>query len=156
MGYYVRAFCSSDEIPSLRAILDWANAAGVPLELDVDHVSPDLDAANWREAEIRYKPAKQPIQVNVTRSGDELLSEEVGEFVEFLEDVPESPARRKVLHHLKKTKAIVAAQLLGDVDDDGHLAAGTFLDFFTEHCGGKIQADAEGFYEGDELIVELE
>jgi hypothetical protein len=84
------------------------------------------------------------------------FSGEIEEFLEFLEDAPDSTAKEKVLQHLRETKAIVATQLLGDVDDDDYAAAGTFLNFFVEHCGGMIQADAEGFYEGDELIVELE
>ena len=61
-----------------------------------------------------------------------------------------------MLDHLQQSKAVVAAQLLGDIDDDAYTAAGTFLAYFVEHCGGLIQADGEGFYEGDRLIVELE
>jgi hypothetical protein len=156
MGYYVRAFCTSSNLPPLRTIFDWAKSEGVSLELDTEHVAADLDSPHWREAELRYKPGNQPIPVDVTRSTDELLSDEIEEFVEFLEDVPDSAAKEEVLQQLRGTKAIVATQLLGDVDDDSYAAAGTFLNFFVEHCGGMIQADAEGFYEGDELIVELE
>lgn len=156
MGYYVRAFCTSGDLPPLRTILESAKQQGMSVELETEHVAPDLDSPDWREAELRYKPGNQPIPVDVIRSRDELLSDEIEEFVEFLEDAPDSAAKDKVLQHLRETKAIVATQLLGDVDDDGYAAAGTFLNYFVEHCGGMIQADAEGFYEGDELIVELE
>jgi hypothetical protein len=50
----------------------------------------------------------------------------------------------------------VAAQLLGDIDDDGYTAAGVFLSYFVDHCGGLIQADGEGFYERERLLVELD
>jgi hypothetical protein len=156
MSYYVRAFCTSGDPPPLRTILDWVRSEGVSLDLDTENVTPDVDSSDWKEAELRYKPGNQPIVVDVTRSRDELLSEEIDEFLEFLEDTPDSTAKSKVLKHLRETDAIVAVQLLGDVDDEGHAAASTFLNFFVVNCGGLIQADAEGFYDGDEVIVELE
>ena len=113
-----------------------------------------MDATGWEQAEVVYNPERSPI-VAETNTG-ELLRDEVEEFIEFLEDVDESPEKQKVLDHLEQSKAVVAAQLLGDVDDEGYTAAGTFLTYFIEHCGGLLQADGEGFYEGDKLIVEVE
>jgi hypothetical protein len=156
MGYYVRAFCTSSELPPIRTVFEWAKSEGVSLELDTEHTTADLDSPDWREIELRYKPGNQPIPVDVTRPVMNSFSDEIDEFVEFLDDVPDSAAKEKVLRQLRQTKAIVATQLLGDIDDDGYTAAGTFLNFFVGHCGGMIQADAEGFYEGDEVIVKLE
>jgi hypothetical protein len=45
--------------------------------------------------------------------------------------------------------------LLDDIDDDGYNAVATFLRYFVEYCGAMIQADGEGFYEGDRVLVEL-
>jgi hypothetical protein len=84
------------------------------------------------------------------------MQEELEEFVEFLEDLADSPEKQKVLDHLEQSKAVVAVQLLGDVDEAGYTAAGTFLTYFVDHVGGLIQADGEGFYDGDRLVVELE
>ena len=39
--------------------------------------------------------------------------------------------------------------------NDGNNANGHFLTFFVEHCGGMIQADGEGVYEGAKLILPL-
>lgn len=150
MGYYLRAFCTSADIPPLRTIFDWAEKQGVRLEAP----ETDVDATGWEQAEVIYQPERSPI-VAETNTG-ELLHEEVEEFVDFLEDVDDSPEKQKVLDHLEQSKAVVAAQLLGDIDDDGYTAAGEFLTYFVEHCGGLIQADGEGFYEGDKLIVEVE
>jgi hypothetical protein len=150
MGYYLRAFCTSSDIPSLRAVFEWAEDQGVRLEAP----SAVLDAPKWQQAEVIYKSDRQPL-VAETGAG-ELLREEVEEFLELLEDVDESTEKQTVLQHLQQSKAVVAAQLLGDIDDDGYTAAGTFLTYFVEHCGGMIQADGEGFYEGDRIIVELD
>lgn len=156
MGYYLRAFCKTDELPPLRRVFEWTANAGVALELNSG--SEALDDANWREAEIRYARDKQPLVVDVSRasSDDGLLSDEVEEFVEFLEDVEDSPEKQKVLAQLRNSRAVVGAQLMGDIDDDGYNAVGTFLSYFVEHCGAMIQADGEGFYEGDRVLVELE
>jgi hypothetical protein len=155
MGDYLRAFCKSEDLPPLGRVLEWASAQGVSLALE--RSSPGaLDSAGWREAELRYKPARQPLVVDVSRAGDHgLVAEEVEECIELLGDVEESAEKRKVLAHLRASRAIVTAQLLSDIDDDGYDAVGVFLGFFVEHCDGMVQADAEGFYEGDRRIVEL-
>jgi hypothetical protein len=51
---------------------------------------------------------------------------------------------------------VTAIQLGNDVDDDGYEAAGAVLSFYVEACGGLIQADGEGFYDGEHVIVQLE
>jgi hypothetical protein len=84
------------------------------------------------------------------------MREEVGEFIEAVDDLDDSPETQRVRDHLKQTKAVVALQLFADLDDDGYRAARTFLTYFVERCGGLVYADGEGFYEGDELIVGLE
>jgi hypothetical protein len=61
-----------------------------------------------------------------------------------------------VTNHLEASKAVVAVQLLGDVEDDGFGAVVHFLAYFVEHCGGLVQADGEGFYDGDDLLVALD
>jgi hypothetical protein len=156
VAYYLRAFCTSEELPPLRRVFEWAANAGAKLEVDDDR--GQLDDENWRRAGIRYKADKQPLVVEVSRSssGDELLSEEVEEFVEFLEEVDDSPEKQKVLEHLRDSRAAVVVQLLEEIDDDGYDAVGAFLGFFVEHCGAMIQADGEGFYERNRLLVELE
>ena len=150
MSYYIRAFCTSDNVPPLRSVFEWADRQGVHLEAP----SIDIDAPRWEQAEILYSSDRQPFVAEVNIG--EVVQEELEEFAEFLQDVGDSPEKQKVLDHLEQSKAVVAAQLLSDVDDDGYTAAGTFLTYFVEHAGGLIQADGEGFYEGERLIVQVE
>ena len=150
MAFYLRAFCTSDEIPPLRAVFEWAEGRGVRLKAP----AADLDAQGWTQAEVIYQPDRQPFIAE--RNTGDLLGEEVEEFAELLEDTDDSPEKQRVLDHLERCEAVVAVQLLGDIDDAGYTAAQTFLTYYVEHCGGVIQADGEGFYEGDRLIVELD
>jgi hypothetical protein len=150
LAYYLRAFCTSDEIPPLRVVFEWVGGRGVRLEAP----ATDLDASGWEQAEVIYRPDRQPFIAE--RCVGDLLREEIEEFTEFLEEVDESPERQDVLDHLERSKAVVAAQLLSDIDDDGYNAVGAFLSYYVEQCGGLIQADGEGFYRGEQVIVELD
>jgi hypothetical protein len=156
VGYYLRAFCNSPEVPPLRQVLTAAAEQGIQLELTGDQSDTDLDSSTWQTAEIRYKPANQPLLVEVGRAGEELLADEIEEFAELLEDVEASPEREKALEHVRASSALVSVQLLGDIDDDGYDAVGAFLSYFVENCGAMIQADGEGFYEADLLVVPLD
>jgi hypothetical protein len=122
--------------------------------VQLEAVDANPDESRWSHSEVVYDSQRQPF-VAEADSG-ELLQEEIEEFSEFLEDVADSPGATKVREHLAQSKAVVAVQLLGDVDDVALTAAGTFLAYFAQNCGGMVQADGEGFYEGDTLLVELE
>jgi hypothetical protein len=156
VGYYLRAFCTSEDLPPLGRAFAWAAARGVPLELEHEPVPGALDSARWRWAAIRYQHGKRPLVDDVGRAaGNGLPFEEVEEFIELLTEVDESADKGRVLAHLRNSRAVVSAQLFSDIDDDGYDAVGVFLGFFVEQYGGMIHADLEGFYEGDRLIVQL-
>ena len=154
MGYYVRAFTVGDARTPLRAILDWTRAHGAEL---VPRGDVDLDAADWRQAELLDPATARTFLVEATRDRDDanLLGEEVEEFVDELADAPDSSERQRVLDCLSAARAVVAAQLPGGRQDEALDAAITFLQFFVEDEGGMIQADEVGFFEGDDLVVAL-
>jgi hypothetical protein len=56
---------------------------------------------------------------------------------------------------LEKTHRLGVCRTPADVDDDGYAAAAVFVRYFVEHRSGLVQAESEGFYEGDRLIAEL-
>ena len=65
------------------------------------------------------------------------------------------PTSRRCSLTYASSRAVVGAQLLDDIDDDRYYAVATFLTYFVEYCGAMIQADGEGFYEGDRVLVEF-
>lgn len=173
MGYYVRAFCTSATVPTLAAIQSWLRVAGSSVVLDdpahaveaVERAMPfkpviDLGTAEWSQVAVCYKPGKLPILAECNRRGSgegDLAQEEIDEFVESVGPPGRSGAKKRVLEHLAKTQFVVACQLpVSDMDDDGYEANGEFLDLFVEECGGMIQADGEGFYDGPRLVVRLD
>ena len=173
MGYYVRAFCTRPPVPKLSAIQTWLAQQGSQAILDDPQhaveagqggTSPapvlDLESSDWEQVALAYKPGKLPILVDCNRddgAGDSLLREEVAEFIEFVDDAPPGEAKERVLRHLGATRVIIACQLPpADSDADGYDANGLLLAFFAERCGGIIQADGEGFYDGSALILAVQ
>lgn len=159
MGYYVRAFCTSKNVPAISTILKKLAEQGCHIKLDKNMIPVDDDSENWKQVALEYKQGKLPILAECIRddgSADCLMRDEINEFLEFIGKPRLSFAKRRIIEHLKKTKYIIACQLpTSDIDDDGYDANGNFLAYFHDNCNGIIQADGEGFYEGSKLVVEL-
>ena len=159
MAYYLRAFCTSDATPPLDEILEWARAErGVTLAAEANAGGVTLDSRDWRHAAISYAEGKLPllVEIDAVANQDDAGSEEIEEFLNLVENAA-SPSKNVVIEHLRRTKMIVALALpTPDVDEAGYEAAAAFLDYFVAHSGGLVQADGEGFYDGNVLLLELE
>lgn len=158
MGYYVRCFCTGTRVPTLREALAAVARDYPQLEVGSGSAPVDLDTPAWRSALLRYKSGKAPIDVDLNRvdGEDTMPADEIAEFIEMVEAEDESTAQKQVLDHLRKTTFTVACQLpTSDIDDDGYNANALFLQHFVDHCAGMIQADGEGFYEGDRVVLQL-
>ncbi len=158
MPYYVRAFCTSNDIPTLSTIFQYASSKGIDLYVDEQHGLVDVNSSDWSQVEISYKKGKSPLVVECNRydgTQECLARVEPLEFIEKIGSPGFSLTKRRVIKHLKNTQFIISSQLLNDINDDGYNANGTFLTYFVEHCGGMIQADNEGFYDGETLILKV-
>jgi hypothetical protein len=158
MGYYVRAFCTTPEVPTIRQVLDAVLAKGIDLQ-PAD--ASDLDNTTWTHLALLYKKGKKPILVECNRDtpDDPLCRNEVKGFLDEIGRLADSAGKTRVIDHLNGTKFIVACQLpvLNMADDQaGYLANDAFLRYFEQHCSGMIQADGEGFYAGQEMVLEME
>jgi len=156
MAYYLRVFCTNGDPPVLRDLLEFAAERGTPLTIDPEAAAA-IDTDRLSSVDVRYKADKGPLVIELNRDTgpDSLAHEEVAEFLELVEDARNDERRRQVEQHLRATTFIVAEQLLGDIDDDGYNAAGNVLNFFVERHGGMIQSDGEGFYDGQDVILDL-
>ncbi|HLI26025.1 MAG TPA: hypothetical protein VKZ60_03085 [Chloroflexota bacterium] len=158
MAYYLRAFCPGGPVPPLATLLAWAAEHGVRLWLDANAADSDPMAADWAEAAVCYATDRRPLRLTVDRDdgdAESLVRTEVAEFLEAVAATPESAARLFVAAHLRQTRFVVACRLPPDSDEMAYRAAVALLDYFAERCGGLVQADGEGFYVGDEVILPL-
>ena len=166
MGYYLRAFCTAPEVPTLGAILGSVASQGTVLTRDpstAPWTTEQLQDRPRDSSALHYHPDKPPslvVDVNHADDPSDLVKEELREFRERLADVAPSPARDRIVQHLTRSRFIVAIRIPTSVLGTKHeealwQASDALLDYFVEHSGGLIQADGEGFYEADTLILKL-
>jgi hypothetical protein len=153
MAYWMRVFCTEGAPPPLEEVLAWTAAQGQQLRLSegAEHVP-----GSWSRVAIEYRGSKLPFLAEITSIEDPEGRKEVEEFVELIAETAGSPERQRALDHLERTRFILANEIpTSDFDEYGFDAVGEFMRFFVEHHGGMIQADGEGLYEGDQLVVRL-
>jgi hypothetical protein len=156
MAYWMRVFCTEGAPPPLEEVCAWTAARGQHLRPSEVTASPEHLSGSWSSAEIEYRAGKLPFLAEISWVEDPEGEEEVAEFVELLAETADSPERQRALEHLERTCFVLANEIpTSDFDKDGFDAVGEFMWYFVEHNGGMIQADGEGFYEGDQLAVRL-
>lgn len=158
MGYYTRVFCTSQEKPTINDLLENLNLSGYPIESNSD--LENEKAVEWTKFELNYDSERMPLLVEINEVGksNSLAEEEIAGFLEwigkpkFLEF-----KKKKVIHHLNKTKYIVCIQLpTSDIVDKGYEVNGVLMTYLEKNFSGMIQADGEGFYFNTQLWLELE
>ncbi len=87
MGYFVRAFCVKDNIPSFQELLDWINGKGYCLTVDGPVGAKELALKKWGQYGILYKQDKLPIIVNCDCDDGRENSLFAGEIEEFLGEI---------------------------------------------------------------------
>lgn len=158
LSYYTRIFCRAAEKPTVTAILEHLETV---LDFDIStNLSPEeAGSGAWTTFELHYDEDRLPVLVECNYvSEDETAREEIAEFIEQIEDIVGADENSgKVITHLRATCFIIACQLpVSDIDDDGYDANGELMNFVATNCDGLIQADGEGFYDGEKLLIPLD
>ena len=143
----MRYIVSDDRTIGLEDIRAIFAQAGTEYEVDGEEV----------EATIAYEG--KPIgHVTLNLPGDGLFDEERDELIEFAQDGDDKSAKDRVIDTLQGARAIVAVKVLfGDNDTDWTLDRLIPLwTWLQANRHGLIQADGEGYYDGQELILALD
>ena len=156
---YSRVFCSRENSPPLRLLLDFVKSKGqIPL---IPKMDPEaLDDWAWIQISIGYNRERKPIQLVCARdrgSYQDVHQQERDAFLERLsifDDIEAQLARECV----RKSRFLVTTRMVqGDVTDEGYDMNGWILEFFQEQCDGIVQIDGQGFFSPKgELIVDME
>lgn len=156
---YSRVFCSREDSPPLRLLLDFLKSKGqTPLVPKVDPAA--LDDWAWVQISLGYDRERKPIQIFCLRDRGaykEDLEKEREQFLHQLSIFDDVEAQL-VREHVTRCRFIVTTRLTqGDITDDGYDFNGWILEFFQEHCNGIVQVDGQGFFSPKgELVVEME
>jgi hypothetical protein len=146
LGYFMRYIVSDDRPVTLQDVRKAFAEAGAGYELDGEEA----------ECTIAYE-GKSIGQITLNIPGDGLFDEERDELIEFAED-GDGPSKPRVVDTLRSAHGIVAVQVLfGDGDTDRTLDALSPLWIWLQaNRRGLAQADGEGYYDGENLILALE
>ena len=156
MPYWMRVFCRRSEAPTPGEILAALTSATLPAQLDPD-ADVDLTDPKWEQLTLSLTADGGPLVVDRDVMGHgAFVEEEVGEFLDMLEKVPRSGAKTGVVDHLKGTRQIFGLQVpTTSIDPQGWAIAHAVMRFLVSKCDGLVHADGEGFFRGNDLVLEL-
>lgn len=147
MGYYIRVL-SPKSAPIDPSILRGALAdSGLNASL-----SGHTEMTEWEQLVVAHPDGKEicAIERNEVGTDDGLGREEIGEFLDELEDGEPKSAADWLASYLPSVKSIYAIQVLrGTYEGDGWDIVGCLKGAIWNAAGGILQADHEGFSNED-------
>ena len=148
MGYYMRFFDTTEKPLTIGAI-----------EVALRHVDPAYrleapESAKISEADL-YLRDDLYAEIEINEPGDGLFEDEIAEMLEFLEDA-EGNGRERVEKVLSGARRIVSVRVLGQDRESEDTLAGInpLWRWLFSTRTGLLQADGEGYYDADDLVLE--
>ena len=164
MPFSHRIFCRDVTMPSLSELLVWlrqhefevtpAGARSVGDRLSAGERLNDPLSSFWDQLALLVDPAEPPITLTCARAdraGMTRLVDEVADFVADIEELPDTPARARVLEHLRASRALVIIEFGPEGGSRrAHFTAESIAELLVERAGGLAQRDGEGFLDEDD------
>jgi hypothetical protein len=160
MPFSHRVFCGDTALPSLSEVLVWLRQHEYPVKVAGGRSSGDMLSSFWEELALSVDDAEPPLTltcVRADRAGMTRLAEEVADFVADIGELPDSPARTRVLEHLRAARALVIIEFgAGGGSTLAHDTAESIATLLVERTQGLAQRDGQGFFdEDDDLVLAL-
>ncbi len=148
MSYWVRAYCTTETVPTIRSLLDWLRKEAVCNAEAPNELPRVLDSPTWKSFELVYDPQEESLLIECNRNTGKrsLCAGEAKGELESLDDVEESEAKTRVADCLSRTKFIICCTVLGDHHHKEAFKIRAILDYFVDHCGAILDVEDEGFY----------
>jgi hypothetical protein len=158
MPFSTRVFCREGTAPTLTELVGGQRQHGTPIMIIGGSAATDLLSPVWTDAIVSYDPDEEPFTLRCEHAGDpagaQRLRAEVADFLEDLEELPDSPARARVIDHLTHTRFVLVVEFPEDgVGPKGYETNGWLMSLFVERAGGMVQCDGIGFYDEDDEII---
>jgi len=145
MGHYIRILSPSETVPSLAEIRT-ALSSEAPLgQLQVPAGPEEM----WTQVSLVHATGEVVAEIERNSASDgDLVTEEIEEFLEEIEDCEPASAAAWLADYLPQVRTIYAFQLLNGTEaEQGWQILGAAKDAIFQQVGGIIQADDEGFTE---------
>ncbi len=156
MPFWMRVFCRRPTAPTPGQILEALSAAQLPAQLDLE-AGVDPSDPHWEQLALALSGDAGVLVVDrdVGPRGEAVL-EEVAKFLRDIRRSPRSKTRERVVEHLKDTKQVFCLQVpTASIDPTGWAVAHAVMRYLVASCDGLAHLDGEGFYQGNDLVLEL-
>lgn len=158
MSNLIQIFCRVEPPPTLKQLMEFLSEEGFDIKFEEgeeDEEEPDQEDPSWTEARLIYDDEQEALVLECWRSEESDEFDELrDELMAMVEDM-EGGSTRKIIQNLKKAQ-FVAQILPCEVDDEGESIINALTGFFASEFGGMVYVEEDGFYEGDELLLEAE
>jgi hypothetical protein len=142
VGYYIRILSPSEKVPSIAQIRTALAKEKLAGTLTVESGGDD----EWTQVILAHKDGPEIANIERNASSNDLVSEEIEEFLEEIIDCKPPSAAGWLADYLPTVKTIYAFQLLSGTDEEnGWDILGKVKDSIFTQVGGILQADGEGF-----------
>lgn len=148
MGYYMRFFDTSEKPLTIGEI------EGALRQVDPTYRLEAPESGKVPQADLFFRDGLYA-EIEINAPGDGLFEDEIAEMLEFLEDA-EGKGRKRVEEVLKGARRIVSVRVLGQNRESEDTLAGIdpLWRWLFSTRAGLLQADGEGYYDADELVLE--
>ena len=159
MPFSMRVFCRELESPNLSEVVVGLRQNETPVTISGGASADDLLDSYWTEVLLSYDEDEVPLRLRCVRAdaaGLRALTAEIGDFVDDLEELPDTPLRALVLEQLAATRSLLIVELPAEgVSARGQNTADGLTTMFVERAGGLEQIDGRGFIDeyGDVILA---
>lgn len=154
--YIMRVFARSPRVPSPQAIADHLRSRRFDVRVESGMVS--LGYEGWNRIRLFYAEGRSPLNLErQSLHGDAPLPERLRALMDATADAEDSPGKRRVLEFLAQASEVFELTIPLDFDWQAsrHLVSTELLNYLQKQTDGLVQADEEGYYERNRIILKL-
>jgi len=154
--YVMRVFARSPRAPTPQAIADHLRSRRFDVRVESGVHSQDHEG--WTRLRLFYAPGRLPLQLErQSLYGDAPLSPRLRDLMDATADAKDTRGRRRVLDFLAQAAQVFEVTIPDDYDWHAgrHLVTTELLNYLEQYTDGMIQADEEGYYERNRVVLRL-
>ena len=155
-AYILRIFARKSGAPSPQAIGDHLRSRRFAVRIESGAVSQHSEG--WTRLRVFYAPGRSPLGLErQSLHGDAPLSEPLRALMDATADAKDSRGKGKVLAFLGECRQVFELSVPPEYDWHAgrHLVTTELLDYLRQATDGMVQADGEGYYERNRVILKL-
>lgn len=154
--YIMRVFARSPDAPSPQDIVDHLRRKR--FEARVESGIYSLSYSGWSRLHVFYDDDRSPLDLErQSLHGDAPLPDRLRALMDATADAKDSRGKRRVLDFLAQASQVFELIIPPDFDwhASRHLISTELLNYLQKQTDGLIQADEEGYYQRNRLILKL-